>query len=83
MGGGEVEYDVRIFADRACTEQIFQRTAKETSLIYEVEEPNRMYFVEIRAMDDHRAKNPNTWYPAARSNFVLVPEDQYGWYGVF
>ncbi|MBI4531556.1 MAG: hypothetical protein HY709_08530, partial [Candidatus Latescibacteria bacterium] len=49
---------------------------------YGVERSNWMYCVEVRAMDDHRAKNPDTWYPAARSNFVLVPEDQYGWYGV-
>jgi hypothetical protein len=82
MGGGEVEYDVRVFTDRVCTEQIFQGTTGETSLVYEVEELNRMYFVEVRAMDDHRTRNPNTWYPATCSNFVLVPEDQYGWYGM-
>ncbi len=82
MGGGEVEYDVRVFSDRECKAQVFQRTTEETSLVYEVGELNRMYFVEVRAMDDHRLKNPETWYPAARSNFVLVPEDQYGWYGV-
>jgi len=82
MGGGEVEYGVRVFSDRACKEQVFQATTKETLLVYEVEKTNWMYFVEVRAMDDHRQKNPNTWYPAARSNFVLVPEEQYGWYGV-
>ncbi|MBI3973892.1 MAG: hypothetical protein HY332_21655, partial [Chloroflexi bacterium] len=82
LGGGEVEYDVRVFADRRCTQLLVQAQTKETSLLYEVEEMNRMYFVEVRAMDGHRRKNPNTWYPATRSNFVLVPETQYGWYGV-
>ncbi len=82
MGGGAVEYDVCVYSDRACTEAVFHVTTEETSVVYEVEEPNRMYFVEERAMDGHREKNPDTWYPAARSNFVLVPEDQYGWYGV-
>ncbi len=24
---------------------------------------------------------PDTWYPPARWNFVLVPADPYGWYG--
>jgi hypothetical protein len=33
-------------------------------------------------MDDHRRKNRDTWYPAARGNFVLAPADAYGWYGV-
>ena len=57
-------------------------TTGDTSLVWKVPEANRMYYVEIRAVDDHREKNPDAWYPAARSNFVLVPEDQYGWYGV-
>ena len=76
-----MEYDVRIFSDRDCTERVFHATTDETSLTYEVDEPNRMYFVETRAMDDHREKNPDTWYPAVRSNFVLADEE-YGWYGV-
>lgn len=80
-GGGPVEYDVRVFRDRACTEQVFHKLTRSTSLTVKVE-PNWMYFVEIRAMDAHRALNPATWYPAARSNFVLAPEEQYGWYGV-
>ena len=82
MYGGEVEYDVRVFEDRACQKPVFQAVTKETSLIHDVEKENWMYFVEVRAVDDHRRKNPDTWYPAARSNFVLVPEEQYGWYGV-
>ena len=80
-GGGRVEYDIGVFSDRACTEEIFRVTTEETSLVYEVPEPNRMYFVETRAMDDHRKVNPDTWYPAVRSNFVLADEE-YGWYGV-
>ena len=82
LGGGQVEYAVRVFRDRACREQVFEAVTQETSVEFAVEEPNRMYFVEVRAMDDHRKVQPETWYPAARSNFVLVPEEQYGWYGV-
>jgi hypothetical protein len=41
-----------------------------------------MYFVGIAATDDHVRKNPDTWYPEALGNFVLVPKDRYGWYGV-
>lgn len=82
MGGGRVEYDVRVFADRACREEVFQAATEQTSIEFDVPEANRMYFVQARAMDDHRAKNPDTWYPATRSNFVLVPPEQYGWYGV-
>jgi hypothetical protein len=54
----------------------------ETALTFQVPERNQMYFVEVRAVDEHRKKNPKTWYAAARSNFVLVPSEQYGWYGV-
>ena len=43
---------------------------------------NRMYFVGVAAIDDHVLKNPDTWYPEAVTNFVLVPKGQYGWYGV-
>lgn len=82
LGGGLVTYDVRVHRDRSCTQPIFRRTTRSTSIRYRVEEPNRMFFVEVRAMDEHRHKQPDTWYPAARSNFVLVPEGQYGWYGV-
>jgi hypothetical protein len=82
LGGGPVEYDVRVFRDRACREQVFNKLTRATSFNFKVEEPNWMYFVEVRAVDDHRSLNPDTWYPAARSNFVLAPEDQYGWYGV-
>ena len=82
MGGGRIEYDVRVFSDRACREEVMTETTGNTSIVWEVPEANRMYFVEVRAVDDHRAGNPDTWYPAARTNFVLVPEDQYGWYGM-
>lgn len=83
MGGGRVEYDVRVFRDRACADLLLQAQTSEPSHVMEVPEQNRMYFIEVRAMDDHREKNPDTWYPAARNNFVFVPRDQYGWYGVF
>jgi len=81
LGGGHIEYDVRVFRDRACKEQIFHKLTRATSTTVKVE-TNWMYFVEVRAIDDHRSLNPETWYPAARSNFVLAPEGQYGWYGV-
>lgn len=82
MGGGPVEYDVRVYRDRACTDLTFQQSTDETSVPWQVERGNWMYFIEVRALDEQRAKNPHTWYPAARGNFVLAPEDQYGWYGV-
>jgi len=82
FGGGEIEYDVRVFRDRECAQEIFGIITRDLFLDWEVEQLNRMYFVEVRAMDKHREKNAETWYPPARSNFVLVPEDQYGWYGV-
>jgi len=82
LGGGPVEYDVRVHTDRACKEKLCHAVTAGTSLLFKPPELNRMYFVEVRAMDDHRAKEPDTWYPAARSNFVPAPEDQYGWYGV-
>jgi hypothetical protein len=81
-GGGEIEYEVRVFNDRACKDKLFEAMRAETWADFDVPEGNRMYFVTVRAMDDHRQKNPNTWYPACRGNFVLVPNDQYGWYGV-
>jgi len=55
---------------------------KNTFLPFDVPEEYRMYFLEVRTMDDHRRKNPDTWYPAARSNFVLAPAGSYGWYGI-
>lgn len=82
MGGGRILYDVRVFPDRACREAVMAETTGETSTVWKVPEANRMYFVEVRAVDEHRERNPATWYPATRSNFVLVPEEQYGWYGV-
>ena len=82
LGGGRIEYDVRVFRDRACREPVLHQVTRATSLTLAIDEVNWMYFVEIRAMDDHRGQNPATWYPAARTNFVLVPADQYGWYGV-
>ncbi|MBI2194552.1 MAG: hypothetical protein HYU36_21445 [Planctomycetes bacterium] len=82
MGGGAVQYEVRVFSHRACKQPIHASMRKGTSLVFEVPEMNRMYFVEVRAVDGHRKKNPATWYPATRMNFVLVPEEQYGWYGV-
>lgn len=81
-GGGPLEYRVDIFSDRACTKRVHQAFTKENHLDWDVPAKNVMYYIETRAMDDHRKFNPNTWYPPARNNFVLVPAEQYGWYGV-
>jgi hypothetical protein len=81
-GGGPVEYDLRVFDRRACAEPVYQTLTSATTLRFQVPEEQRMYYVEVRAVDDHRQLNPATWYPAARSNFALVPPEQYGWYGV-
>lgn len=78
----DIEYDVRVFTDRAGREEIWKTTTRETSAEFAVPEMMRMYFAQVRAMDDQRKRNPNTWYPAAKWNFVLAPENQYGWYGV-
>jgi hypothetical protein len=81
-GNGPVEYRLTIFADRDCTEPIFQTLTPTPSFEWEVEEWNRIYYYEVAALCDHRRLNPDTWYPALRNAFLLVPEDQYGWYGV-
>lgn len=82
FGGGKVEYAIRVCRDRDRREEIFHRRTDLTSISFDVPESNRMYFIEVKALDDHRTKNADTWYPAARSNFVLVPPEQYGWYNV-
>lgn len=82
IGGGPIEYELRVFADRACTEEVFRTVTPGCAALFAVPEANRMYFIEVRAIDAHRSKNPATWYPAARWNLVFVPPDQYGWYGV-
>lgn len=82
MGGGDIEYRVTIYQDRDCTQKVHEATTRVNHLDWEVPEPNRIYYFEVAAMDDHRRFNPNTWYPAVRNNFLLVPEEQYGWYGV-
>jgi Transglutaminase-like superfamily len=80
--GGPVRYRVTVYEDRQRTVPVFTRTVKSTSLKWRVPAPNRMYFTGVAAIDDHIEKNPDTWYPEAVGNFVLVPPDQYGWYGV-
>jgi hypothetical protein len=81
-GGDAIEYRVDIFADRDCAQRLLQTTARDNYLEWEVPEMNFLYYFEVRAMDDHRRFNPDTWYLPVRNNFLLVPEDQYGWYGV-
>jgi len=80
--GGAVHYRVKVYEDRARTHVVFSRVTGYLSLQFYVPESNRMYFVGVTAFDDHIRKNPRTWYPEAVGNFVLVPKDQYGWYGV-
>ncbi len=82
LGDGPIEYQVRIADDRAMQNTVLCATTADTGMRFDVPERNRMYYIEVRAMDDHRRLNPNTWYPPSRSNFVLVPQEQYGWYGV-
>ncbi len=79
---GELEYQVRVCRDRERRDEVWRTTTRETAAEFAVPEMNRMYFQEVTAMDSHRAKNPKTWYPATVWNFVLVPPEQYGWYGV-
>ena len=80
--GGAIRYRVAVYEDRARTRPLIKRTLETTSLEWRVPEPNCMYFTGVAATDDHVAKNPDTWYPEAVGNFVLVPPDQYGWYAV-
>jgi hypothetical protein len=81
-GGGDIEYRVEIYVDRDCARLLHKAVAKEAFLEWEAPDMNTIYFVEMAAMDEHRHLNSHTWYPAQRNNFMLVPEDQYGWYGV-
>jgi hypothetical protein len=82
IGGGAVTYDATVYTDRAGAEPIANWQTDQTSVDFTPPERNRMYHLHIRATDDHRDRNPDTWYPVARGNFVLVPPDQYGWYNV-
>lgn len=80
--GGAIRYRVTVYEDRDRLKPIFTRTVSSTSLVWKVPEENRMYFTGVAAIDDHVKKNSATWYPEAPGNFVLVPADRYGWYGV-
>lgn len=81
-GGGPVEYRVRVWADRQGTQSVLAATTTATQLVFTPPEGNYLYYVHVQAVDEHRQLNVDTWYPAARGNLVLVPENQYGWYGV-
>jgi len=80
--GGRVRYRAAVYLDRERTRRVFFKETGNTSVVWRVPEMNRMYFVGVAAIDDHVLKNPDTWYPEAVTNFVLVPKGQYGWYGV-
>jgi hypothetical protein len=82
VGGGAIEYHIDIFAERDCKQRVHNAVTKVNYLEWEVPQKNTIYFIETRAKDDHRRFNPDTWYPATRNNFLLVPPEQYGWYGV-
>jgi hypothetical protein len=77
-----IEYELRVFADRACKHEVYRALTRDTHTDFDVPRLDTMYFAEVRAMDDHRRLNPATWYPPARWNFVLAPPGRYGWYGV-
>lgn len=83
-GDDAIEYDCRVFTERDCRpeSQVFHQLTRSTSAIFEAPDANRMYYVEVRALDDHRTLNPKTWYPPTRWNFVVTPPEQYGWYGM-
>ncbi|MBI4557411.1 MAG: transglutaminase domain-containing protein [Candidatus Hydrogenedentes bacterium] len=80
--GGHVRYRVRVYSDRDRRNVFYDRQTPQTVLPWRVPETNRMYFIGVTAFDDHIRKNQRTWYPEAVGNFVLVPKEQYGWYGV-
>jgi hypothetical protein len=80
--GGRVRYRLNVYEDRDRAKPVLSRTLDATTFNWKVPEKNWMYFIGVTAIDDHINKNPNTWYPEAAGNFVLVPERQYGWYGV-
>ena len=79
-GGGEIEYRLRIYEDRDLTELADEFTTSTNHYVYQPR-PMRMVYYSVSAVDEHRALNPETWYPCATGNFVLAPRDQYGWYG--
>lgn len=81
--GGRVMYRLGVYSDRAQTHAVWETETEATACEWPVPETNRLYFIGVRAVDDHRQYNPDTWYPTSRGNFVLVPPEQYGWYGVF
>lgn len=80
--GGAIRYRVRVYTDRERTQCCFETMTDKTSVSWKVPDENTMYYVGVAATDDHVKKNRNTWYPEAVINFVLVPPDQYGWYGI-
>ncbi|HQH50999.1 MAG TPA: hypothetical protein PKY01_01155 [Candidatus Hydrogenedentes bacterium] len=80
--GGRVRYRVSVYLDRERAQRLYFKETDKTSVMWRVPEMNRMYFIGVSATDDHVLKNPDTWYPEAVTNFVLVPKEQYGWYGV-
>ncbi|MCX5659914.1 MAG: hypothetical protein NTW19_09355 [Planctomycetota bacterium] len=79
--GGKIEYRVQVYSDRAMRTLVHEAMAPEAHLDFDVPQANCMYHYRVSAVDDHRQKNPRTWYPSRVSNFMLVPTTQYGWYG--
>ena len=77
-----IDYHISVYDDVKLKNQVFAKTTRETSCVFEVPEMNKMYYILAKAKDSHVAKNAKTWYPNACWNFVLVPKEQYGWYGV-
>jgi len=63
--------------EEARVHELLSAIVGEPHFDWEVPPRNRHYYYDVCAMDDHREKNPDTWYPALPGNFVLVPPDQY------
>ncbi|MAE60263.1 MAG: hypothetical protein CMJ49_02785 [Planctomycetaceae bacterium] len=78
--GGEIEYQLTLYHDRDLADPIDQITTTTTH--HDIKPPPMtMIYYTVRAADDHRQLNPDTWYPHTRANAVLAPKDQYGWFG--
>lgn len=77
-----IDYHISVYADVACRDAVFTTITRDSAVLFDVPQANTMYYILAKAKDGHVARNAATWYPNACWNFVLVPPEQYGWYGV-
>jgi hypothetical protein len=77
-----IDYHISVFSDVTCRDKVFAATTRDTAIEWDVPQMNTMYYILAQAKDAHVEKNAKTWYPNSCWNFVLVPPEQYGWYGV-